>query len=95
MVFNGEFYIARDDAAQKDVIDYFMYEDYKSLLIIDPNLNIFYIKELRNDHNCFVVFLDGNSDPDTESKKIIYIHDKFDEMAIDFVENKGGLLAFF
>ena len=95
MSYTGEFHIAYTDEAQVDVINYFMESDCKSLLIIDKYLHIFNIKEQRADHNCFVVFLDKNSSPETESKPIIYIHEAFDDLAQNFIIEKGGLLAFF
>jgi hypothetical protein len=94
MSYAGEFHIAHTDEAQVEVINYFMESDYKSLLIIDQYLHIFNIKEQRGDHNCFVVFLDKNSNPELEPK-IIYIHEAFDDLANEFMINKGGLLAFF
>ena len=96
MLYLGEFYIADEEVSQKEIIDKFMEDDeYKSLLIIDTYMGIEFIKTLRGDHNCFVVFLDANSDPASESRKIIYIHRAFDTLAKDFVVNKWGLVAFF
>lgn len=96
MLYVGEFYIADEEESQKEVIAKFMEDDgYKSLLIIHEHLGIEYIKMLREDYNCFVVFLNANSDPLSEPRKIIYIHDTFDTMAKDFVFNKWGLVAFF
>ena len=95
MSYHGEFHIARDHDSQFNVIERFMESDHKSLLIIDPHLAIEYIKELRSDYNCFVVFLDANSEPSSESRNIIYIHEAFDLMAQNFLIRCGGLLAFF
>ena len=95
MSYRGEIHIAHTDEAQINTINYFMESNYKSLLIIDPYLHIENIKEQRADHNCFVVFLYENSDPESEPKPIIYIHDAFDNLAQNFMIEKGGLLAFF
>lgn len=95
MSYCGDFYIAHDDESQRDVIANFMESDHKSLLIIDPHLAIEYIKDLRSDYNCFVVFLNDKSEPSQESRNIIYIHDAFDMMAQEFVIRCGGLVAFF
>lgn len=96
MLLHGEFYLARQDNERLEVIERFMEDDEtKSLLIIDKYLAIEYIKNLRGDHNCFVVFLDHDSNPTTESRKIIYIHEAFDSVAQDFITNYWGMLAFF
>jgi len=95
MSYRGEFHIAYTYDAQVEVINYFMDSDNKSLLIIDPHLSIENIKEQRADHNCFVVFLYDNSDPHLETRNIIYIHEAFDDLAQNFMIEKGGLLAFF
>ena len=96
MLFQGEYFIAHEDADQLEVIDEFMSNDiYKSMVIIDSSLAIENIKELRRDYNCFVVFLNSDSNPELETRKIIYIHDTFDEMTQGFILNTGSLLAFF
>jgi len=95
MIFEGQFYIAYDEIGQRAVIDRFMDdESCKSLLIIDRYLRIERIKELRADHDCFVAWLLENSSPANEQRKIIYIHEAFDDRAQDFMFNEHGLLAF-
>jgi hypothetical protein len=96
MLLHGEFYLARQDNEQLEVIERFMEDDEtKSLLIIDQYLAIENIKNLRADHNCYVVFLNNDSNPNSENRKIIYIHESFDAMAQDFITNYWGMLAFF
>lgn len=96
MLLHGEFYLAREDNEQLEVIERFMEDDEtKSLLIIDPYMAIENIKNLRGDNNCFVVFLQNDSNPTTESRKIIYINNGFDSVAQDFITNYWGMLAFF
>lgn len=96
MLFQGEYFIAHEDADQLEVIDEFMSNDtYKSMVIIDSSLAIENIKELRGGYNCFVVFLNSESNPELETRKIIYIHDTIDEMTQSFILKTGSLLAFF
>lgn len=95
MSYRGELYIAHDDEAQLDVIEQFMESEHLSLLIIDPHSAIEYIKELRSDYNCYVVFLCANADPSKESRRIIYINNEFDLMSQNFLRRYGGLVAFF
>ena len=96
MLFQSEYFIAHEDSDQLEVIEEFMYNDiYKSMVIIDSSLAIENIKELRGDYNCIVVFLNSESNPELETRKIIYIHDKIDEMAQAFILKTHSLLAFF
>lgn len=95
MSYHGTMYIAQEHNDQRNVIDSFMESDHKSLLIIDPHLAIEYIKDLRADYNCFVVFLNEKSEPSQESRNIIYIHQAFDLMVQNFLIRCGGLVAFF
>jgi len=96
MLFQGEYFIAYEHTDQLEVIEEFMCNDtYKSMVIIDSSLAIENIKELRGDYNCFVVFLNNKCNPELETRKIIYIHDKFDEMTQGFILKTGSLLAFF
>jgi len=96
MLFQSEYFIAYEDSDQLEVIEEFMYNDtYKSMVIIDSSLAIENIKELRRDYNCVVVFLNSECNPELEIRKIIYIHDKIDEMAQAFILKTRSLLAFF
>lgn len=96
MLYQGEFYIAIDDQAQKEAIDVFMGDGtYKCMLIIDPYLAIEYIKELRGDHNCFVTWVHQDTDHSKETRKGIYIHEAFDLLAKNFLLKNHPLLTFF
>lgn len=96
MLYLSQFYIAIDDDAQKEAIDNFMESDeYDCMLIIDSNLAIEYIKELRGDHNCFVTWVHPNTDHSKETRKGIYIHEAFDLTAKNFLIENKALLTFF
>jgi hypothetical protein len=96
MLHLSEFYIAIDDDAQKEAIDNFMDSDnYDCMLIIDSNLAIEYIKELRGDHNCFVTWITPTTDHSNETRKGIYIHEAFDLTAKNFLLKNKPLLTFF
>jgi len=97
MLFIGEIAIADSDAELLEMIQRFEEdEECKTLLIIDTYNRIENIKELRAtaESDCFVVFLQPGH-THTEARKGIYINDKFDLVAQDFMREHWAMLVFY
>ena len=93
MFLFGEYYVAEDYEEEQEIIETFAEEDYSNLVIIDPYLFIERYKEMCT-HSCSVQWLTESSVPDA-AKKQIYLHDKFDTLAANFIQTYSGKLVFF
>jgi len=94
MLFEGRFFLAYSYETEKDVIEWFCETDhYKSLLIVDEYLRIERYKEMREGFDCGVGWLDTSSSD--EHRKTIFIHEKFDKLAEDFIVDNNVVVGFF
>ena len=97
MLFIGEFSITDSDDELLEMIERFDEdEDCRTLLIIDTYNRIENIKELRAtaESECFVVFLQPGV-KHRELRKGIYISDKFDLVAQEFLCEHWAMLVFY
>jgi len=94
-LFMGEYYIASSyDEEENAIAEWYDTENYNSLVIIDEYNRIERYKEMTGDMDVSVLWLTAESRPE-EGKKIIFINEKFNAMAQDFVVNHWAMLGFF
>ena len=79
---------------EKDVIEWFFESDeFNSLVIIDEYLRIERYKEMRGEYNCGVTWLTNSSKGG--NRHDIFIHEKFDTLAEDFIVDNNAVIGFF
>ena len=94
-LFMGEYYIASSYNEEENAIaEWYDSENYNSLVIIDEYNRIERYKEMSGDMDVSVMWLTAVSRPE-EGKKIIFINEKFNAMAQDFVLEHWAMVGFF